>query len=62
MTLNKKKIVEYIVYGICALFLLWIFVSFAEIVMHNLESGYVYHKYNAINMFVDACKEYHATR
>ena len=53
----KAKRVEITTYIITALVLVWLLVSFIEVVSHNLETDYVYSPLNAFRLFVELFKE-----
>lgn len=50
MRLKKREITTYI---IAALIMVWLLVSYIEVITHNLEAGYVYSPFNAFQLFVD---------
>lgn len=56
--MNKKKIAKIVYYVVCSAITLWLVLSFAEVMAHNIEPGstYVYNRFNAFQMLVDACK------
>lgn len=54
MKLKKSELTACI---ISALFLVWLLVSFIEVISHNLEAGYVYSPFNAFQLFVELFKE-----
>jgi hypothetical protein len=46
--MNKKvvKVIEYILYGTSISFLLWVFLSWIDVVLHNLDPEPVYQWWN----------------
>lgn len=52
LIVNHKKEIETLIYVICALVILWIFVSFIEVNMHNM-SDQVYSKWNFFTLFIE---------
>ncbi len=53
----RTKKLEVISCIISALLLVWLLVSFIEVISHNLEVGYVYSPLNAFRLFVELFKE-----
>lgn len=54
MRTKKREMTAYI---ISALLLVWLVVSFIEVISHNLETGYVYSPFNAFQLFMNLFKE-----
>lgn len=53
----RTKRLEMTAYIITALLLVWLLVSFIEVITHNLEPDYVYNPLNAFRLFVELFKE-----
>ena len=53
----RAKKLEVISCIISALLLVWLLISFIEVISHNLEAGYVYSPFNAFQLFVNLFKE-----
>lgn len=53
----KAKRGEMATYIISALIMVWLLISFIEVVSHNLEPDYVYSPLNAFQLFVNLFKE-----
>lgn len=49
---NHKKEIETLIYVICALVILWIFVSFIEVNMHNMND-HIYSKWNFFTLLIE---------
>lgn len=49
---NHKKEIETLIYVICALVILWIFVSFIEVNMHNM-TDHIYSKWNFFTLLIE---------
>ena len=49
---NHKKEIETLIYVICALVILWIFVSFIEVNMHNM-TDHIYSKWNFFTFLIE---------
>jgi TRAP-type C4-dicarboxylate transport system permease small subunit len=48
---RAKKLLAFIGYTICILFLMWISVSFVEVSKNSLTAGYEYHTWNFFVMY-----------
>lgn len=53
----RTKRGEMATYIIAALIMVWLLVSFIEVITHNLEADYVYSPLNAFRLFVELFKE-----
>lgn len=53
----RTKRLEVTTYIITALLIVWLAVSFIEVISHNLEAGYVYSPLNAFQVFMNVFKE-----
>ena len=49
---NHKKEIEFLICVICALVILWIFVSFIEVNMHNM-TDHTYSKWNFFTLLIE---------
>lgn len=52
---------EIIIYGVCAVLILWILTSTMEVQMHSLEYGYIYNKANLWAILTSETKEMKVT-
>ena len=53
----RTKRLEVTTYIITALLIVWLAVSFIEVISHNLEAGYVYSPLNAFQVCMNVFKE-----